>query len=217
MISNKDYATILKCAEQYRNELENTNLLFVYQNRITKKYEYMESTFLDVNFKHLTGIIYPFKNDGEDQNDLTDGAKHFFNLAINKRLNINKCNYKEDGTTALKLEVLQMIINIKRNARMIGDYNHSRMHIMADKMCGAISATLAFRKDARFGYCPSSTIKDDIRNLVTQYHPIHAVFQKGIDDEKYTKKCYCSKKYDESLLSKEIKNKLITEYQSGNE
>lgn len=83
MISKAEYATVLRCAEQYEKELLDTNVLFIYENRRTKKYE-------------------------------------------------------SDGTTAIKLQILSSVMNIKKTARMIGDYNHSRLHIMAVKMCGSV-------------------------------------------------------------------------------
>lgn len=208
MISKSEYSTVLTCANVYKEELLDTNIIFIYENRITKQIEYVESTFLAGNFKHLTGIIYPNESIKSESDDKIGQAIHFFNLALSKRLNIDKCKYKRDGTTALKLQILSSIMNIKRTARMIGDYNQSRLHIMADKMCGSVSATLAFTQDKEYGLCPSSTIKDDIRNLVNQYHPIVAVYQKPIDEEKYSQCHYISKKYDASKLPDIIKNKL---------
>lgn len=207
MIDKKDYAILLKCAEIYRNELLNTNLLFIYINRITKKYEYIETTYLDRNFKHLTGIQYLNKNKNIADNSL-DSATHFFNLAVCKRLDIKKCYYKFDGTTKLKLQILPMVMNVKKNARMIGDYNEGRMHIMADKMCGTNSMTLAFINDRVYGYCPSSSLCEDIRKMVTQYHSISAIFQKNMDVEKYDRLCFKNKIFDFSDLPQNIKSKI---------
>lgn len=209
MISRNDYAVILRCAEMYKKELLDTNVLFIYQNRKTKRYEYIEATFLAANFKHLTGITYPKKNENKNEQDNTDGAAHFFNLAVNRRLDILKCNYKNDGTTALKLQILPMIMNIKRTARMIGDYNGSRMHIMADKMCGSYAATLALVNDRRYGYSPSSTIRDDIRNLVSEYHPIYAILQKSINESHYNRIFYKSKKFDCDNMPVTIKGRIV--------
>ncbi|MGX8833686.1 PBECR4 domain-containing protein [Amedibacillus sp. YH-ame6] len=209
MINRNDYATVLRCAEQYKRELADTKMLFVYENRHTKEYGCFEAAFLSSNFKHLTGIIYPFKNEEIDTEDLTDGAVHFFNLALRKRLDIDKCKYKSDGTTQLKLQILQMIMNIKKTARMIGDFNHSKLHIMADKMCGSVATTLAFTKNEIGDYCPSSALREDIRNLVTDFHPIIAIYQKDINEDTYTRVCYKSQKLDHTKL-KNMKEELIT-------
>lgn len=204
MISKADYATVLRCAEQYEKELLNTKILFVYENRRTKEYESEEVTFLPSNFKHLTGVLYS-QNDKEQE---SEGAVYFFNLALKKRLDIHKCKYKSDGTTTIKLQILSSIMNIKKTARMIGDYNHSRLHIMADKMCGSTSATLAFTRSKSNELFPSSTLREDIRRLVTEYHTVVAVYQKAIQDSEYTECCYTSKKYDTSKLPKCIEKKL---------
>lgn len=207
MIDKKDFAMLLKCAEIYKNELLNTNLLFIYINRKTKKYEYIETTYLDKNFKHLTGIQYKHENKNTDKISI-DSAAHFFNLAVCKRLDIKKCHYKSDGTTKLKMQILPMAMNIKKNARMIGDYSEGRMHIMADKMCGTVSMTLAFINDRVYGYCPCSALREDIRKMVTQYHSISAVFQKNMDVEKYDRLCFKNKIFDFDSLPQEIKNKI---------
>ncbi|MEG0710085.1 MAG: PBECR4 domain-containing protein [Longicatena sp.] len=209
MINKNDYATVLRCAKQYKKELADTKMLFVYENRHTKEYGYFEATFLASNFKHLTGIIYPFKNEEKDTVDSTDGAVHFLNLALRKRLDINKCKYKSDGTTQIKLQILQMIMNIKKTARMIGDFNHSKLHIMADKMCGSVVATLAFTKNEIGYYCPSSALREDIRNLVTDFHSIIAIYQKDINNDTYTRVCYESQKLDHTKL-KEMNEEKVT-------
>lgn len=209
MINKNDYAIVLKCAKQYKEELADTKMVFVYENRHTKEYGYFEATFLLSNFKHLTGIIYPFKNKEKNIEDSSDGAVHFFNLALRKRLDISKCKYKPDGTTQIKLQILQMIMNIKKTARMTGDFNHSKLHIMADKMCGSVAATLAFTKNEIGDYCPSSVLREDIRNLVTDFHSIIAIYQKDIGDAAYTRVCYESKKLDHSKLDN-MMEELIT-------
>lgn len=210
MISKAEYSTVLKCAELYKNELLNTNVLFIYENRRTKKYESEEVTFLASNFKHLTGVLYSH-NDKNQEEETTEGAVDFFNLALKKRLNINKCKYKSDGTTTIKLQILSSIMNIKKTARMIGDYNHSRLHIMADKMCGSISTTLAFTRSKTNELYPSSTLREDIRKLVTEFHTVIAVYQKSIHDSEYTDCCYKSKKYSTSKLPESIKRKIKKE------
>lgn len=210
MISKAEYATVLRCAEQYEKELLDTKVLFIYENRKTKKYEFEEVTFLSSNFKHLTGVLYPY-NDKDQKEETTEGAVHFFNLALRKRLDINKCKYKSDGTTSIKLQILSSVMNIKRTARMIGDYNHSKLHIMADKMCGSVSTTLAFTRSKSNELYPSSTLREDIRKLVTEYHTVIAVYQKSIHDSEYTVCCFISKKYSKSKVPESIKKKIKEE------
>lgn len=117
-------------------------------------------------------------------------------------MDINECKYKSDGTTQIKLQILQMIMNIKKTARMIGDFNHSKLYIMADKMCGSIATTLAFTKNEIGDYCPSSALREDIRNLVTDFHSILAIYQKYINDDTYTRVCHEAQKLDHAKLKK---------------
>lgn len=204
MISYKDYTTILECVLLYKKELVNSNLLFLYQNRLTGKYEYVEVIFLAGNFMHLTGVIY--QNLKHDEVTNSNDAVNFFRLAINKRLDINKCFYKDDGTTILKLRILTIIMNIKKSARMIGEYNGSKIHINANRMCGTTAATLAFVKNEKCEYYPSSTLCEDIRNLVKQYNTILAIYQKQLNDSKYKIIQYSNKKFNDQDIPISIRN-----------
>lgn len=201
MISKSDYECILRNAKIYKANLSKSNVIFIYENRITKKYEYTEVMFLPANFKHLTGVQC------FDSNGNPIRANHFLDLAVKNRLNINQCHYKSDGTTQLKLKILSKLMNITSSARMIGDYNNSKLHISADKMCGSTSATLAFTKNNKNKLYPSSALQEDIRNLVNEYHTVIAVYQNkhGKDD---FEQCYLSKKYDEVKLNRIIELKI---------
>ncbi|MCQ9628664.1 MULTISPECIES: PBECR4 domain-containing protein [Pasteurellaceae] len=53
--------------------------------------------FKRTNFMHLCGIRY------------TDGAAKFFRAAISKKLDLSKMGVKDDGTTFLKLSLLQSV------------------------------------------------------------------------------------------------------------
>lgn len=199
MISKSDYECIIRNAKLYKNNLSGSNVIFVYENRQTKEYEYCEVVFKASNFKHLTGINY--------LDNSNSGANHFILLAFNQRLNIQKCSYKADGTTQLKLRILSMIMNITKSARMIGTYNNSKLHISADKMCGSTAATLAFVRNNKQELCPSSALQEDIRNLVTEYHTVVAVFQKKQGNEFY-ELWSSSKRYDENKISDDMRKKI---------
>lgn len=96
---------------------------------------------------------------------------------------------KENSLITLMISITSMfligVFCIKKTARMIADYNHSRLHIMTDKMCGSISTTLALTRSESNELYPSSTLREDIRRFVTEYHMGMAVCQKSIHDSEY--------------------------------
>ncbi|MCD7786047.1 MAG: PBECR4 domain-containing protein [Oscillospiraceae bacterium] len=47
--------TVINCAEKYRDELNNRNLLFVCMDK-HKRISYVEVTFHDYSYMHMTGL-----------------------------------------------------------------------------------------------------------------------------------------------------------------
>ena len=94
-------------AQSYKNNYINKNVLFVAsQGDAAHLYEV---TFFAKNFMHLTGNI---KN---------MSSKHFYNLAKSGSLKKDDFIFAKDGTTDMKLDVLQPLMNLLYTAQMIGD------------------------------------------------------------------------------------------------
>ena len=107
----------------------------------------MEVRCREKNFLHLSGVKYinrDIRVQANRQNYEEVYAKHFFNLAMDSRLNINHCFYKDDGTTTLKLGILSHIFNFPYNATMIGNFNNSKPRLYTKKICGGITSCIGF-------------------------------------------------------------------------
>lgn len=198
-MKNKDLVIIINAAKQYSKNLENNNILIIYLNRITQKYEHIELLFQDTNFLHLTGVEYAhatshFKN-----------SKQFYDQCINGKLNVNNINYKKDGTTRLKLDILPQIMNLHKTASMIGDFNNYNIKLETDKIYGTITACLGAVQDNNGYFRPNTAMKIDIRDITVAANPIKAIYVKNKNDSIYSTITKSSKDFKLSALPNNIK------------
>ena len=94
MTKDEALKIVLSCAEEYKRNLVNKSLLFIYLDE-SNKADTIETIYLSSNFLHMTGL--KFKSDNR--------ANHFFNLCIDKRLTVNDFDFASNGTTPLMLLV----------------------------------------------------------------------------------------------------------------
>jgi len=190
------------CAKLYHENLLNNNLLFVFGTISSMRY--FESIFLAQNFTHLTGVIL---------NNNIDNVE-FYNMCTGRRLSPADFELKKDGTTKMKLLVLTQVMNIHKTAKMVGDYNQTRLKLSTKKVAGGVHACLGFTvaKESPMFYVPNTVLNENIKHVTSK--PIErllAIFKKRVDDKKYQPlSCvYLAKDIEiESILSnEEIKNK----------
>ena len=203
MINSNDLTTARRCSKLYNDNLKHKEILFLFQDKDSREFNYVEVKFKPENFQHLTGILVKDKTK-------CGGANDFLNLMSSNRLNEEDCFYKADGTTKLKLMILPSIMNIGKTARMIGDYDSSRINIVADKVCGGQAMTLAILKDNTGDYVPCSVLRDDVRRMTNKPNSIRAAYIRTYKNElgKDILEPYCllskSKVFDEKVLPQTI-------------
>jgi hypothetical protein len=105
-------------------------------------------------------------------------------------LNLEQFSFSDNGTTPLKLEILPHLMEIYKNARMVGDYDNTRAYLYTEKIVGGVTANLGFVKDKNYPesgfYVPNTTIKDDIRSITLKpVQRILAIWLKKASDSKY--------------------------------
>ncbi len=171
--------------------------MFVYlENQRIKKFE---TKFTKVNFLHLTGIKLV---------DKRTNAKFFYNKCIANRIKEDEIEEREDGNTRNKLSVLNNLMYIHKNARIIGDFNQNRIFLYSDKIIGSISACLGFISNGNYYICNTS-LKEDIRKITCNRAKIVSIACKPIQDLKYNKITYIDEKYrDKIFLDTEITEKI---------
>ncbi len=182
MTKKQAIAIITKCAKQYQQYLEGCQVVFIYRD----EYNHANHTavrFHSHNFLHFTGV------------SLRQGmnANGFYRAALNNRLSENDFSFKNNHTTELKLNVLDIIMNIDTKARMIGNYTGPHLELYTEKVTGTTTACLGLiqGKDC---YIPNSVLSEDIRSIVPKPPgKIFAIFKKPINSSLYTQNTYKSK------------------------
>ena len=170
---------ICKCAKSYHNYLENKQILFVYRDSSNHSH-YTEVQFKSHNFLHFTGVKL--------RKELN--ANTFYRYALNARLNEKDFSLDNSSVAELKLQILDTIMNIDTSARMIGNYNNSKVDLYTEKIAGTVSACLGLIQKDNI-YIPNSVLKEEIRTLISKPPgKIYAILKKKIGEPCYTKLTY---------------------------
>jgi len=100
--------------------------------------------------------------------------------------------------------VLPMLMNISKNAKMIGDYDKNKIYLQSDKIIGNVNSCLSFIKYNNY-YISNSSLKEDIRKIVYNHKRIICILSKKIQEKEYNEVTYINKRYIEDIiLSKDI-------------
>lgn len=117
--------------------------------------------------------------------------------------------FKNNHTTELKLQVLNIIMNIDTKARMIGKYVGPHLELYTEKVTGTTSACLGLLQTEDY-YIPNSVLSEDIRSIVPKPPgKIYAIFKKPINAPLYTKLTYKTKNI--SITKKYLPKELLEE------
>ena len=198
MTKKQAIAIIIKCARQYQQYLESTQIVFVYRDQNNHS-NYTAVRFHSHNFLHFTGIS---PRQGMNAND-------FYRAALNNRLSEHDFSFKNNHTTELKLNVLSTVMNIDTKARMIGNYMGPHLELYTEKVTGTTTACLGLiqGKDC---YLPNSVLSEDIRSIVPKPPgKIYAIFKKTIHSSLYTQLTYKSKNI--TITKKCLPKELLSE------
>lgn len=194
---------VLNCSKMYHENLENKNILFIYENKHSD-FNYIETEFLPRNFLHLTGLNI--------LRDEIKPAQNFYLVCLTNNLSTTDFEFKLNGTTQKKLEILSSIMQIDKKARIIGNYNSQKAYLSTEKLIGSVNMCLGFVKENNY-YIANTALKEDIRNIVEEQRRIVLVLKKNIKDKKYNEIVYKSKDIGDSEINKilviiELNNKL---------
>ncbi|MEG2122716.1 MAG: PBECR4 domain-containing protein [Clostridium sp.] len=178
---------LFECAELYRNNLIDSNLLFICVDKY-KNIDTLEVKFLTTGFMHLTGVKSPKER-------VSAGA--FFDKCINRRLALEEFEMAADGTTEMKLKILPMLFRKNLSASMIGDFAARTPVLVTEKLAGGVKGCMGFVFDEKTGYyAPNTVLNIDIRTYVTNQLRVVATFRKKKREVDYSEIVYASKKID---------------------
>lgn len=197
---NEILKIVTDAAKLYKSNLCYNDVLFVYKTG--DEYSYIEVTFKPENFLHLTGLNYLRHK---------HCAKDFLNKCCKNRIKIEEFEVKNGSYYYYKFDIIITLMNIYKNARMIGDYNDNRVNLSVDKLTGGTCGFMGIKLINNYKYCPAAIIKDDIRQNVNHYNSIIAILKKHYRDAYYTDVTYCKKliSIDEVVRNINLKNDII--------
>ena len=189
---------IIDSAKKYQENLENKKVIFIYKEK--GKIKYIEAIFLPRNFLHLTGI--------QIKNSNIKSSIDFYHLCLKNRISILDFDFKENGTTIMKLQILSQIIQIQKLARSIGEYNYFKPILVTDKLAGTNQACIGFIQKDNY-YIPNTVLKENCKSMVVEQYKILCIAGKKMQEEKYSEITYYAKDIDinKILASKELNKK----------
>lgn len=171
---------VLNCAKQYQQKLLNKKLIIIYRERNDNMIRYIEVAFHERNYQHLTGIELV----DSGGNVLHHQAVNFYRKCIGNKLGIDEIQFKEDGTSQLKLLALPALMDVTKITKITGDYNNARPYLFVDKVIGGVNFCLGLTKEES-EYVPSSALLEDIKTLTNAPSQVLAIFEKDFDNKIY--------------------------------
>ena len=202
MTKKQAISIITRCAKQYQQYLEGKQVAFVYHDGNNHS-NYTAVRFHSHNFLHFTGVT---PRQGLNANG-------FYRAALNNHLSEHDFNFKSNHTTELKLNVLDIIMNIDTKARMIGNYSGPHLDLYTEKVTGTTTACLGLIQSKNC-YIPNSVLSEDIRSIIPKPPgKIYAIFKKNINSTLYTQLTYKSQNI--AITKKRIPKDLLKEIDSS--
>ena len=188
---------IVDTAKYYHDNLENQRLLFIYEK--DKKISYMEAIFISRNFLHLTGI--------KILNKKIKSSLMFYNLCLKNKLKITDFDFSKDGTTIMKLKILNSIIRNSKSAKMIGEYTNCKRYLKTQKLIGNIFGAIGFIEKDGY-YIPNTLLNEDIREITISRGKILAILKRDRNEYEYKNIIYIAKNIE---IDKLLKNIIISD------
>lgn len=201
--------TIVDCAMLYHTQLENKNLLFLFnvdQPKRTKNISYIETLFEDSNFLHLTGTKSIKNSNGKNQ----FSTASLYNAALNGKLNLKDLVITPSAKQ--KLSILDDLMKIEKSCKNIGDfkYDPEKPKLVAEKVVGTVHFCMGFvlDKKTKYFYVPDTALKMNIDDITNTNTKILMILKKDKDDKKYKHITYISNYFD----LKELNNLKLDNY-----
>lgn len=197
---NKNDASkiLISSSKLYKDLLANNNFLIIYGNN--NKLKHIETLFLQRNFMHLTGCC-----------SCKGQAKMFYKKCINGKIVPQDITYKKDGTSRLKLNILEQMMHIENFSKIFGTFDCQKPHLQTEKLIGSKTVCMGFVKDGNY-YVPNTILKENVSVLTSNPERIHAIMRKNKNEQLYNKIIMINpKSHHSSVLDYCINNNLISD------
>lgn len=181
----------------YDEHLNDNEFIFVFYNK-ERKIEYKKVKFMKNNFLHLTGV----------QTELS--PKEFYKNLKKKRLKVDDIKLKEDGTTRLKLEILEKMHHLIYTPTIIGDYDgFLKINLKVDSVVGNTKSQgicMGLKEINQNNYVPKSLLKENVKHIVYNASSVLLTLKKSCREKEFKEVTYQSKRIDN--LEKYIKENI---------
>ena len=184
---------ITECAKMYKENFLDRNLMIIYGK---DHYSFMEAAFPKAAYLHLTGV------------DTKLSAGTFYSKCIGNVLSFNDFSLKNDGTTELKLQILPLVFNPKKNYKIVGEYGNFKQLLRTDKLVGGVHACLGLVENGGY-YVPNTTLREDIRKITEWNARVVMILEKGLNDAQYSEITYVAKNVDIDSVLKAVNSEKI--------
>ncbi len=172
---------VLNCAKLYKSKLLNKKMLIIYRERRDNTIRCIEVAFYERNFQHLTGLELL----DEDGNVLHNQSINFFRKCLENKLALAEFQFREDGTSHLKLEALPVLMDVTKITKITGDYNNLRPYLFVNKVIGGVNFCLGLSREEDL-YVPSSALLENIKKLTDSPSQVLAIMEKESDGGVYS-------------------------------
>lgn len=197
MRKEKIIQILRKTAINYHKNLDNKNFIVIYKEE--EKIKYIQIKFSKGNFLHLTGV----------QLNKKMSAILFYKKCLNGKISKEEVNLKQDGTTELKLQILEMITNICMTAKMIGQYNNLRKNLYTEFILGTNYISLGLIQTHSNFFIPNTALYENLKDVVFKSYRIIAIFSKKINEELYNEIClYKNVKIDNAEILQKLNDNI---------
>ena len=173
--------------------------LYIYKNKITSDIEYFIMKCSKNNFLHLTGIETKLK------------GKIFYSALEENKLSLEEIDYKNNGTTRLKLEIfprLPLLFNSAIQVCFQDDFFTLKLKvdIMLNKpKIDQKDIILGLKKDKKYNfYVPASILKKEPREIGKNFSQVLCILEKNRNEKNYNKINYIAKDVEFKELFKHI-------------
>ena len=179
--------TLNKAIILYDEHLNDNEFIFIFYNDL-KKLEYKKIKFVKNNFLHLTGI----------KTNLS--PKDFYKFLKKDRLKEKDINIKDNGTTRLKLDIVDQMHHLIYTPTVIGDYDgFTKIKLDVDSVLGNTKANgicIGLKNIKPNNYAPKSLLKENIKHITHKTNSVLLTLKKNCSNKEFNIVTYKSKKID---------------------
>lgn len=176
----------------YETYLKNHEYLIIYNE--DDNYQLRKIIFKKENFHHLTGVKLNIKKSA------------FYDRLLNSKLSLNDFDFDPNGTTCLKLDVIEKYHTLFFTPCNIGYYdanNYVNIKLSTNKIIGKQNISLGLRKEKNY-YNPNSLLKQQMGMITHKVYPVICILKKTFDSKEY-EYSYLHKDYEKVFIECKLK------------